>query len=788
MAAIAVGPARRGRRRLKILVTDGDNRATLAVTRSLGRAGHTVVVGERRARSLAQASRFCAGHVVYPDPTKASDSFVDYLASIVKADRFDMLIPVADVSTFLITGHRDRFEPHCTVPVGPAAVVERAANKVDVFQMAMALGVPVPRSVIVDHGAPLPELGFGFPVVIKPRQSRVRTPAGWVSSSVGFADDRAALLRELSARPRHEFPLLVQERIEGPGVGVFACYQAGRPVALFSHHRLRERPPWGGVSVLSESVPLDPVARDAAVKLLDALRWQGVAMVEFKRDLRDGLPKLMEINGRFWGSLQLAIDAGVDFPSLLVETSTGRTAEPQPYRLGVRSRWLWGDLDALLLVLIGRTRTMGVRRSRLRATMEFLVFWGRDLHFENPRWDDPGPWWHESRQRLFPRLRARPKPAAPLQAPRTQPDGALTVTTVQPTVRFASSLSELGVDEKTWNGLAAQSETNTVFQTHQWHHSLEHAFGPTRQLLFAAVIDQGRPLAIMSIEAEKRRSGTRILRFFGNTRADYCDVIAGPRKAEAVTRLADALFARDDWDILDFNRVPAASQTPALIQAAGIAAGFRTLVSEHSACPTLLIAGHEDEVKRLHNRPSLRRRVNYFQRSGRLALRDMSLIGDVEPYLDAFFAQHVSRWAHTGSPSLFLDPLNVAFYRSLSARLSNSGWLLFSVAELDDVPIAFHYGFDYNGVVLWYKPTFDVAHAKHSPGLLMVRHLIRYALDRGRTELDFALGDESFKRRFTNMARHTERVQVFRHPVDHSIARTRRGLASLAQMVTRRFR
>ena len=88
---------------------------------------------------------------------------------------------------------------------------------------------------------------------------------------------------------------------------------AARPVAFFAHKRLRERPPWGGVSVLSESAEPDPRLKALARQLLDDACWHGVAMVEFKV-APDGTPYLMEINTRFWGSLQLAIDAGVDFP------------------------------------------------------------------------------------------------------------------------------------------------------------------------------------------------------------------------------------------------------------------------------------------------------------------------------------------------------------------------------------------------------------------------------------------------------------------------------------------
>lgn len=384
---------------MKIFVTDGDNRATLAVTRSLGRAGHQVFVGEKRAPALAQASRYCAEAVEYPDPVTASDAFVDAVAAFTRARGIDVVLPVADITTFLITRHRDRLAPSCAVPFAAADVVERAADKVDLVRTAERLGVPVPHSVVVNGPGTVPA-DVAFPLVVKPRQSRVRTADGWQSSSVSYADDRAALERDLASRPAHEFPVMLQERIVGRGIGVFACYQHGRPVALFSHRRLRERPPWGGVSVLSESAEVPPLAGRYATQLLDDLRWQGIAMVEFKQDDRDGQPKLMEINGRFWGSLQLAVDAGVDFPALLVQCAGPEPIPPQPpYKVGVRTRWIWGDFDSLLLRLAG-SGPSGQQGSRAAALASFLKFFGRNLHYDNPKWDDPRPWFHESAQRV----------------------------------------------------------------------------------------------------------------------------------------------------------------------------------------------------------------------------------------------------------------------------------------------------------------------------------------------------------------------------------------------------
>ena len=134
-----------------------------------------------------------------------------------------------------------------------------------------------------------------------------------------YAENKAILENLYKTKEVLKYPSMIQEKIIGPGTGLFTLYDKNRHLALFSHKRIREKPPSGGVSVVSESVPLDNEMVDAADKLLSAVGWTGVAMVEFKRDVRDGKAKLMEINGRFWGTLQLAVASGVDFPVLLIE-------------------------------------------------------------------------------------------------------------------------------------------------------------------------------------------------------------------------------------------------------------------------------------------------------------------------------------------------------------------------------------------------------------------------------------------------------------------------------------
>ncbi len=385
---------------MKILVTDGDNRAALAITRSLG-PHHEIIVGAQGRRSLASVSRWCHDSFVYPDPVRDPQGFLDTLHNEIRQRNIDVLLPVSDITTIPVAEHQDEFKP-CRIPMPDADTVKRAADKVEIMDLAARIGVPCPAGIAVDntHEAVTRAAEIGFPLVVKPGRSRVRADGRWLSTSVRYASDVAELKKILDDLHPAMFPVLLQERIQGPGVGLFLCCDHGRPVAAFCHQRLREKPPSGGVSVLRESIAVDERARDYAQRLLGELRWHGIAMVEFKRDARDGIPKLMEINGRFWGSLQLAIDAGVDFPALLIRMLDDKTMPAvSGYRTGVRSRWFWGDLDALLMLLMKRAereRLPPAQRGRLKAIVAFLKWQGPDCRFEVLRLDDIRPWLLES--------------------------------------------------------------------------------------------------------------------------------------------------------------------------------------------------------------------------------------------------------------------------------------------------------------------------------------------------------------------------------------------------------
>lgn len=254
-------------------------------------------------------------------------------------------------------------------------------------------GVRVPATAIVSRGTidALRAEDFRYPVVVKPRLSAMRLATGMIKRSVRYAFD-ASELRCMAAQSLVDDSdeLLLQEYVPGYGAGVFGIYSDGEPRFFFAHRRLRERPPSGGVSVLSKSVPLPEEGVAAANRLLTPLGWHGVAMIEFKVDAQ-GRWWLIEINARLWGSLQLAVDSDADFPWLLYQLAVvGQITPPQKYSVERRLRWWLGDLDSLYLRLRDGApeRHLG---SKMRSLAEFLLPWQPGLRYEFLRWDDPGP-------------------------------------------------------------------------------------------------------------------------------------------------------------------------------------------------------------------------------------------------------------------------------------------------------------------------------------------------------------------------------------------------------------
>ncbi|MHB8454702.1 MAG: carboxylate--amine ligase [Acidiferrobacterales bacterium] len=380
----------------RVLILDGNQRSALAATRSLGGHGVHVVVAAETTRSLSGSSRYCRDSFSYPSPSEQPLEFLDNIQKNAALRNVRVLMPMTEVTGYLLARHRDRFAP-AALPLPDVDSWELLANKCSLMQLAEQLDIPVPKSLFTTNVDEIQSASeqIGFPVILKPCLSKIWHNERCISTGVHAARNHAELV-ELTTKHAYfrDFPLVVQSFVPGTGHGIFVLYDHGRAVTFFAHRRVREKPPEGGVSVLSESVPLRADLQAYATRLLDRAHWHGVAMVEF-RCAQDGAPYLMEVNPRFWGSLQLSIDAGVDFPSMLYDLAHGNsTVGPASYRVGVRTRWLLGDLDRLYLVLKGRNENPD-GFSRLNQLMQFMRLAEKNTRYEINRFDDFRPFLFE---------------------------------------------------------------------------------------------------------------------------------------------------------------------------------------------------------------------------------------------------------------------------------------------------------------------------------------------------------------------------------------------------------
>jgi predicted ATP-grasp superfamily ATP-dependent carboligase len=268
-------------------------------------------------------------------------------------------------------------------------------DKRETLRVASECGILTPATHSVPDLASLETLAakLRFPLIAKPASTLDKTLHPFkMRYFESFEDLQDAFLLDPEFGTRN----LLQEYCEGEGVGIEALIHRNEPIALFQHRRLKELPISGGGSVMSESEALNPKLAEQAIALLRELNWQGVAMVEFRHDRLNDRPVLMEVNGRYWGSLPLAIHAGIDFPFYEWQLAHGqKPSVPASYPIGLRARWLCGDMRRLCSMFTKPPADGFPGPSKRAEVIRFIKDFTQPARPVMWSWSDPAPALHE---------------------------------------------------------------------------------------------------------------------------------------------------------------------------------------------------------------------------------------------------------------------------------------------------------------------------------------------------------------------------------------------------------
>jgi predicted ATP-grasp superfamily ATP-dependent carboligase len=332
---------------MAVLVTSANSLKALTSIRSLGKQDLSVVSADQYNFAFSSYSKYSKIYYQYESPEKSPDGFLNSLDSIVRKENIDVIIPTHSEDTYVMAKYKSQIEKISYLPLHDYSIINNVNDKGYLMEKAEEIGIRVPKTFYPQDFAELENIAahVGYPAVIKLRNTSSSIGLSYVYSEKELIDTYESTVLKFALKP-DEYPL-VQEYIVGGGYGVSLLFNHGEVRAKFTHQRIREYPISGGPSTYRVSIS-HPKMEEIAIQLMEHFNWHGLAMVEFKLDEKTGEPVLIEINPRMWGSINQAVQSGVDFPYLLYKMAVEGDVKPvMNYKLGVKTRNIFTDTFAL---------------------------------------------------------------------------------------------------------------------------------------------------------------------------------------------------------------------------------------------------------------------------------------------------------------------------------------------------------------------------------------------------------------------------------------------------------
>lgn len=320
------------------LVTDAVDRAPLAGLRGLGRAGYSVLALAPERRGAGLWSRYIRARAVAPDPATDPDGFAS-TATALAARYGPMVVYPSREETIDALARRGPLPAGLISPWPRLEALERLRDKRALPALAAAAGLATPATLAEGSAGELGSARLPYPCVVKP--ARVDSP---LTEARRVGSDSA--LRTLLAELPPDAALVVQEWTEGRLAALALVVTAdGRIAARFQQVARRIWPAQSGTSAVAVSVRPDEALVEAARRMLAGAGYGGLVQLQFILSVAG--PRLIDANPRFYGSLALALGAGLNLPAIWHAATVGRApAAPPPYRVGVSYHRLSADVTA----------------------------------------------------------------------------------------------------------------------------------------------------------------------------------------------------------------------------------------------------------------------------------------------------------------------------------------------------------------------------------------------------------------------------------------------------------
>ena len=329
-----------------ILVLEGEKPAAYASIRSLHSAGCRVTSASHLKINISRFSKYANKFVACPDIDQDMEGYKNWLLEEIKNGKYLTVFSFSDKTTRLLSENKTTLSAYTHIYQPDINTVDTVLDKSKTYQLAKSLGMNLPE-VHETKGKKIDQLAaeLSFPLVLRPKQKNFLVNGKikyYKVTSENYFWSRKDLLKKLPKFYAELDKYDLMSYIDGVGRGYFTIVDGQKTYGNFAHERMREYPVSGGASSARKSIPFEEI-KATSLPLINTLNWSGPIMIEYKYNPKTNKYYLIEVNGRWWGSLPLAIHAGIDFPKLLVGLINKEkiTAEDfDNYKIGFTSRLL----------------------------------------------------------------------------------------------------------------------------------------------------------------------------------------------------------------------------------------------------------------------------------------------------------------------------------------------------------------------------------------------------------------------------------------------------------------
>lgn len=363
---------------MNALVINARSASSLAVIRSLGRKGIEITGASDSRHDFPLYSKYCKRKIMLNSDPLDIEKRMDELLGIVKSHSFDVFLPLMSENSLLRLARRKEDFERCTrLALSSYDQLSILNNKAKVSSLLEELGMPRAKTYLPQTGPSLDQIGKTaiFPLIIKPFRGEGANGVRIVYS----VEDLESTYKEITDSCGEA---LIQEYI--PGIKYTAVFLMNRDSEVrrfFVHRAIREFPVTGGPTCFLESIRYEPIF-DYGLKLLRKANFTGLAAIEFIIDKNDGMPKIIDVNPRFYGPLQGAISAGADLPYAVYRMALDGDIETDlTYREGVRCRYLLFEDTKHLISILKGVKSPKYSAGRLRTLLNYLNFFRDDSYF-----------------------------------------------------------------------------------------------------------------------------------------------------------------------------------------------------------------------------------------------------------------------------------------------------------------------------------------------------------------------------------------------------------------------